>query len=215
MNPGSGIIGQQQQLIDPNLLFQSMFGDQQQQNLGMNNSSSSNNNAIMSNGNRFEFAGSTSSNTSTLPAGGMPNATGSVPEMQGSSSNNNAISNATAAMMQLPSTFFSDARLLMAQNHFPQSMNFPGLLPQQQQPPQQQQAQGIPELPLPSPHSLFHRDGSRRMRGGVIEPFPVSFFSWWCWRRLDHYCLNTFFVVKLIPRPPSSPRNFLLVCVCT
>jgi hypothetical protein len=28
------------------------------------------------------------------------------------------------------------------------------------------------ELPLPSPHSLFHRDGSRRMRGGVIEPFP-------------------------------------------
>merc|ERR1712187_966115 len=28
------------------------------------------------------------------------------------------------------------------------------------------------EVPLPSPHSLFHRDGSRRMRGGVIEPFP-------------------------------------------
>ena len=26
--------------------------------------------------------------------------------------------------------------------------------------------------PLPSPHSLFHRDGTRRMRGGVIEPFP-------------------------------------------
>jgi hypothetical protein len=32
--------------------------------------------------------------------------------------------------------------------------------------------QGPGELPLPSPHSLFHRDGSRRMRGGVIEPFP-------------------------------------------
>jgi hypothetical protein len=32
--------------------------------------------------------------------------------------------------------------------------------------------QGQGELPLPSPHSLFHRDGSRRMRGGVIEPFP-------------------------------------------
>lgn len=31
---------------------------------------------------------------------------------------------------------------------------------------------GQGELPLPSPHSLFHRDGSRRMRGGVIEPFP-------------------------------------------
>ena len=28
------------------------------------------------------------------------------------------------------------------------------------------------DMPLPSPHSLFHRDGSRRMRGGVIEPFP-------------------------------------------
>lgn len=26
--------------------------------------------------------------------------------------------------------------------------------------------------PLPSPSSLFDRDGSRRMRGGVIEPFP-------------------------------------------
>ena len=31
---------------------------------------------------------------------------------------------------------------------------------------------GTGELPLPSPHSLFNRDGSRRMRGGVIEPFP-------------------------------------------
>ena len=33
-------------------------------------------------------------------------------------------------------------------------------------------AGSTPEIPLPSPHSLFHRDGSRRMRGGVIEPFP-------------------------------------------
>lgn len=31
---------------------------------------------------------------------------------------------------------------------------------------------GGSDMPLPSPHSLFHRDGSRRMRGGVIEPFP-------------------------------------------
>lgn len=31
---------------------------------------------------------------------------------------------------------------------------------------------GASDMPLPSPHSLFHRDGSRRMRGGVIEPFP-------------------------------------------
>jgi hypothetical protein len=28
------------------------------------------------------------------------------------------------------------------------------------------------DLPLPPAHSLFPRDGSRRMRGGVIEPFP-------------------------------------------
>ena len=33
-------------------------------------------------------------------------------------------------------------------------------------------AGGANDMPLPSPHSLFHRDGSRRMRGGVIEPFP-------------------------------------------
>ena len=35
-----------------------------------------------------------------------------------------------------------------------------------------QSANASGEMPLPSPHSLFHRDGSRRMRGGVIEPFP-------------------------------------------
>ena len=35
-----------------------------------------------------------------------------------------------------------------------------------------QQGGNSNEIPLPSPHSLFHRDGSRRMRGGVIEPFP-------------------------------------------
>lgn len=28
------------------------------------------------------------------------------------------------------------------------------------------------EPPLPSPNALFSRDGTRRMRGGVIEPFP-------------------------------------------
>jgi hypothetical protein len=53
--------------------------------------------------------------------------------------------------------FLNDARFLMAQNQ----LNAATL---------QQQAR--PEVPLPSPHSLFHRDGSRRMRGGVIEPFP-------------------------------------------
>ena len=47
-----------------------------------------------------------------------------------------------------------DARLLLAQSQLG------GLLPSQSNTSQ--------EVPLPSPHSLFHRDGSRRMRGGVI-----------------------------------------------
>lgn len=88
----------------------------------------------------------------------------------------------TIANMQLPSNFLNDARLLMAQNQlFQQGVNFSMIQQpqiQQQQHQQQQGAVGMgsgttnPELPLPSPHSLFHRDGSRRMRGGVIEPFP-------------------------------------------
>lgn len=52
-------------------------------------------------------------------------------------------------------SFLNDARFLMAQNQLSQAS-----------------LQRGNELPLPSPHSLFHRDGSRRMRGGVIEPFP-------------------------------------------
>lgn len=40
-----------------------------------------------------------------------------------------------------------DARLLMAQSQIPMAM------------------QNMGEVPLPSPHSLFHRDGTRRMRG--------------------------------------------------
>jgi hypothetical protein len=94
--------------------------------------------------------------------------------------------------MQLPSNFFADARLLMAQNHLQQqavaAMNFPGLQPQHMQP-QQQLAQGggVAEAPLPSPHSLFYRDGTRRMRGGVIEPFPVSCRG--CWNSL---CASAF-----------------------
>jgi hypothetical protein len=36
------------------------------------------------------------------------------------------------------------------------------------------------DMPLPSPHSLFHRDGSRRMRGGVIEPFPEKLHRLLC-----------------------------------
>ena len=56
----------------------------------------------------------------------------------------------------LQPAFLQDARFFMANNQFGQN------------PAVRQQ----PEIPLPSPHSLFHRDGSRRMRGGVIEPFP-------------------------------------------
>ena len=47
-----------------------------------------------------------------------------------------------------------DARLLLAQSQLG------SLIPSQ--------TNSTPEVPLPSPHSLFHRDGSRRMRGGVI-----------------------------------------------
>ena len=54
-----------------------------------------------------------------------------------------------------PGSFLQDpTRFLMAQNQLGAAMP------------------GLQEVPLPSPHSLFHRDGSRRMRGGVIEPFP-------------------------------------------
>lgn len=101
-----------------------------------------------------------------------------MPESNGGSNNaaSCGMSNNVVSMnqMQLPNNFFADARLLMAQNHLQQqataSMNFPGLQPQQLV-----QGSGVPEMPLPSPHSLFHRDGTRRMRGGVIEPFPVSY----------------------------------------
>lgn len=99
------------------------------------------------------------------------------------SSQSNAV-NSMAATMQLPSNFLNDARLLMAQNQMFQNAQGGGVLPFAMMPPQQQQSQdqqqlraaaaagANPEMPLPSPHSLFHRDGSRRMRGGVIEPFP-------------------------------------------
>ena len=91
-----------------------------------------------------------------------------------------------------PGAFYNDPRLLMAQQAVA-AMNFPSfsnsMLFQPQQPNQNQQQQPmfpqlsslqqqddantLDDLPLPSPHSLFHRDGTRRMRGGVIEPFPV------------------------------------------
>lgn len=58
----------------------------------------------------------------------------------------------------LQAGFLQDARLLMAQNQL-NAMQYPA-------------GPGRVEMPLPSPHSLFNRDGSRRMRGGVIEPFP-------------------------------------------
>jgi len=60
-------------------------------------------------------------------------------------------------MLQAPN--LQDARMLMAQNQ----MNVASL----------SAAPGSQvEPPLPSPNALFSRDGTRRMRGGVIEPFP-------------------------------------------
>lgn len=88
------------------------------------------------------------------------------------SNNDSNINN--GALNPLQSNFFSDARLLMAQQAVA-AMSFPpypGVLLQQQSQ-QQNDNNNSMELPLPSPHSLFHRDGTRRMRGGVIEPFPV------------------------------------------
>jgi len=155
MNPGSGS-------HDPSAFLQSMLaaqngGDQQQKtNLSGNN-------------NRFENS----------LAGGGSNGN----PMIGSNTNNtmpaptpaNAPAQNAINPMQLPSNFLNDARLLMAQNQVFQNQGMPfAMMPPQQ--PQQQQGRGATgqnqEMPLPSPHSLFHRDGSRRMRGGVIEPFP-------------------------------------------
>lgn len=74
----------------------------------------------------------------------------------------------------LQNSLLSDARLLMSQqNQLNQQQN---MLSNQVVVPQtnpfiSQSMQGT-EIPLPSPHALFLRDGTKRMRGGVIEPFP-------------------------------------------
>jgi len=158
MNPGSGS-------HDPSAFLQSMLaaqngGDQQQKtNLSGNNNRFEN--SLAGGGNGNPMIGSNTSNT--MPAPTPANAPAQ-----------NAIN-----PMQLPSNFLNDARLLMAQNQVFQNQGMPfAMMPQQpqQQQAQQQQGRGAigqnQEMPLPSPHSLFHRDGSRRMRGGVIEPFP-------------------------------------------
>jgi len=133
-----------------------------------------------SNSNRFESA-----LTGAGAAGNMLASNNTNNSSGDASSQNNAM-NSMAATMQLPSNFLNDARLLMAQNQMFQNAQG-GVLPFAMMPPQQQQSQdqqqlraaagSNPEMPLPSPHSLFHRDGSRRMRGGVIEPFPGAYFS--------------------------------------
>ena len=120
------------------------------------------------------------------------------------SNNNSGTTNQLPVGLNLSSMagpFYTDPRLFMAQQAVA-AMNFtsfsnPGMFqqqPPQQEPPQQpifpqlsslqqQQQQldatnhSLEGLPLPSPHSLFHRDGTRRMRGGVIEPFPVRTFQ--------------------------------------
>ena len=97
-----------------------------------------------------------------------------------SNTNNNAAGQSLSNLpannsmpMQLPSNFLNDARFLMAQNQvFQQSQALPFAMMPQQEPSLGGMIGTNQEMPLPSPHSLFHRDGSRRMRGGVIEPFP-------------------------------------------
>jgi hypothetical protein len=96
-----------------------------------------------------------------------------------SNSNTNMNTNSNNNL-QLSNDFYNNARLVMAQQAVA-AMNFqsfanPMLLQQQQQQLQlpTQESISTTDIPLPSPHSLFHRDGTRRMRGGVIEPFPVS-----------------------------------------
>jgi hypothetical protein len=72
----------------------------------------------------------------------------------------------------LQPALFNDARLFMMQQN-QLNPNLAGIAGVGMVPPHMAQAAQLPgEAPLPSPHSLFHRDGSRRMRGGVIEPFP-------------------------------------------
>lgn len=94
---------------------------------------------------------------------------------QGNNNNNSHSGVASASFNPVfQPGLLQDARLLMAQNPFggggmnPMMMQAAGAILQQQG----LTGGGALEQPLPSPHSLFHRDGTRRMRGGVIEPFP-------------------------------------------
>lgn len=114
------------------------------------------------------------------------------------SNNGNATLNSNVNNSLTNGNYYTDAhrQLLMAQQAVA-AMNFPSfsnpVLFQQPSAPMQSQQPTFPqlppstqhiydpstsitgsslEIPLPSPHSLFHRDGTRRMRGGVIEPFP-------------------------------------------
>ena len=153
MNPGSGS-------LDPatSAFLQSMFaGGDTQQKVNFNTN------------NRFEhqLAGNLISNST--------NNNNSATQTQSNVPANSSMP------IQLPSNFLNDARLLMAQNQIfqqNQGMQF-AMMPQHQE--LQEQALGgtSQEMPLPSPHSLFHRDGSRRMRGGVIEPFPGMCCAVW------------------------------------
>jgi hypothetical protein len=133
-----------------------------------------------SNSNRFDIPLATSMGLAGSTFGSI---VGSGDSNFGSELFSNNDNNNNGGLNQLQSNFFSDARLLMAQQAVA-AMNFPsypGVLLQQQQPQQQNENNSSLELPLPSPHSLFHRDGTRRMRGGVIEPFPVRrllLFHW-------------------------------------
>lgn len=90
---------------------------------------------------------------------------------------NNDVMGTTTLPMQLPANFLNDARLLFAQNQLQQQ----ALQLQQQQ--RLLATNTFSGLPLPSPHSLFYRDGSRRMRGGG----EYCFFLFICYCLLEMY----------------------------
>ncbi|KAL7574953.1 hypothetical protein ACA910_010775 [Epithemia clementina (nom. ined.)] len=127
-----------------------------------NTFSASNNNAFSApSNNPFLLPNSNAPSNVQLNQGSVPNQAAflqSILEQQKLQQNTNFMGGAGINPLLTHPGLLQDARLLLAQSQLG------CLLPSQ--------TNTSPEIPLPSPHSLFHRDGSRRMRGGVIEPFP-------------------------------------------
>lgn len=119
-------------------------------NQQLNNNGDAPSNALLLTGNNSQNSSNGnngSNNTSALIQSLMLDQSRNM-GMQSQQNLNSGLSNTL-----LQPGFFQDHRILIAQNHLAN-------------------IQRQHDVALPSPHSLFHRDGSRRMRGGVIEPFP-------------------------------------------